>query len=156
MFVSFHILTAFFSKLLGFMIPVGTSVNPGELWSCPKWGKTVILCLGTSPSPHKVYMWYTWLQWLHHSYTVPSSSAPNHATTLHPQPIGYSPSHAPFKGPMRALGLTHGYFEPITSHAQVLRQEYIYTHTPPPIAKLCSLNKLKVIQALVSDIQYLF
>ena len=42
------------------MIPVGTSVNPGELRSGPKWEKTFILCLGvpdTSPGTHIVYMW---------------------------------------------------------------------------------------------------
>ena len=40
------------------MIPVGTSVNPGELRSGPKWEKTFISCLGvpdTSPGTHRVY-----------------------------------------------------------------------------------------------------
>lgn len=75
---------------------------------------------------------YTRLQQLHHSCAVPSSSAPDHATTLHPQPIGNSPSHAASKGPTGTLCLTDGYFGPITSQAQVLRQECIHTHTPPP------------------------
>ena len=91
----------------------------------------------------------TQLQRLHHSYAVPSSSAPGHATTLYPQPRGDSPSHAPFKGPMGALCLTHGYFGPITSHTQVLRQECIHT-TLHPSAKLCDANELKVIQTLVT------
>ena len=60
---------------------------------------------------------YIQLQQLHHFYVVPSSSAPDHATTLHPQPIGKSLSHAPFEGPMGVLCLTYGYFGPITSHA---------------------------------------
>ena len=77
-------------------------------------------------------MWYMRLQQLHHSYVIPSSSAPDHATTLLLQPIGKPPSHAPFEGPMGALSLTHGYLGPITSHTQVLRQECIHTHTPPP------------------------
>ena len=77
-------------------------------------------------------MRYTRLQRLHHSYVVPSSSVPDHATTLQPQPIGNSLSHVPSEGPMGALCLTHGYFGPIKSHTQVLRQEYIHTHTPPP------------------------
>ena len=41
------------------MIPVGTSVNPGELRSGPKWKKTFISCLGvpdTSPGTHLVYI----------------------------------------------------------------------------------------------------
>ena len=41
------------------MIPVGTSVNPGELRSGPKWGKTFISCLevpDTSPGTHLVYI----------------------------------------------------------------------------------------------------
>lgn len=40
------------------MIPVGTSVNPGELRSGPKWEKTFTSCLGvpdTSPGTHRVY-----------------------------------------------------------------------------------------------------
>ena len=40
------------------MIPVGTSVNAGELRSGPKWEKTFISCLGvpdTSPGTHLVY-----------------------------------------------------------------------------------------------------
>ena len=40
------------------MIPVGTSVNPGELRSGPKWEKMFISCLGvpdTSPGTHLVY-----------------------------------------------------------------------------------------------------
>ena len=57
---------------------------------------------------------------------------------------------------MGVLCLTHGYFGPIISHAQVLRQECIHTHTLHPSAKLCGSNELKVIQILVSDIQYLF
>ena len=41
------------------MIPVGTSVNPGELRSGPKWEKTFTSCLGvpdTSPGGHLVYI----------------------------------------------------------------------------------------------------
>ena len=41
------------------MIPVGTSVNPGELRSGPKWEKMFISCLGvpdTSPGTHRVYI----------------------------------------------------------------------------------------------------
>ena len=41
------------------MIPVGTSVNPGELRSGSKWDKTFILCLGvtdTPPGTHIVYI----------------------------------------------------------------------------------------------------
>ena len=40
------------------MIPVGTSVNPGELRSGPKWEKMFTSCLGvpdTSPGTHRVY-----------------------------------------------------------------------------------------------------
>ena len=47
---------------------------------------------------------------------------------------------------MGAFGLTDGYSGPITSHVQVLH----------PSTELCDSNELKVIQTLVSDIQYLF
>ena len=41
------------------MIPVGTSVNPGELRSGPNWEKTFISCLGVPDTPtgtHLVYI----------------------------------------------------------------------------------------------------
>ena len=44
-----------------------------------------------------------------------------------------TPSHMHhLRNQMGAPCLTHGYFGPITSYMQVLRQECIYTNTPPP------------------------
>ena len=41
------------------MIPVGTSVNPGELRSGRKWEKMFILCLGVPDTPPGTHIVYT-------------------------------------------------------------------------------------------------
>ena len=60
------------------MIPVGTSVNPGELRSGSKWEKTFISCLGvadTSLGTHIVYTlnkitWKTLKQLMEIEFTI--------------------------------------------------------------------------------------
>ena len=55
------------------MIPIGTSDNPGELWSCPKWEKTVISCLGAldmSPSSLIAYISKQLLEKYLHIYST--------------------------------------------------------------------------------------
>ena len=80
------------------MIPVGTSVNPGELRSGPKWEKTFISCLGVPDTPPDTYIVYTQLYTTLHQIktkkptmkTYPSSKKqPQHCLG----PIPWLPKH---------------------------------------------------------------
>ena len=44
------------------MIPVGTSVNPGELRSGSKWDKMFISCLGVPDTPPGTHIVYTYIK----------------------------------------------------------------------------------------------